>query len=96
MTTQHTPGPWELRQEVERNGGRWFLDHEQGGESYSHVIFADVSAQDAALMASAPELLAALQDCVEDLQNWAGDHGCDATEAALEKARAAIARATEG
>jgi len=50
------------------------------------------------LRKAAPELLAALEDCVIDLQNWADDHEEPGepfleTEDALKKARAAIAKA---
>ena len=62
--TEHTPGPWELRQSTLGHIGDsyYFLDHVQGGEGYSHVRFQpdEVSDADARLIAAAPDLLAVL------------------------------------
>ena len=58
MSTQHTPGPWELRRSVREY---WFIDHEQGGEGYT-LTKLDCNEADAHLIAAAPDLLAALQD----------------------------------
>ena len=56
MTTQHTPAPWELRQSA---NGYWFIDYEQGGESYT-LTKLECGEDDARLIAAAPDLLAAL------------------------------------
>ncbi len=57
------------------------------------------AARIATIKEAGPDLLAALQDCVADLENWKTDHEEPgepfiATEKALEKARAAIKAAT--
>jgi hypothetical protein len=54
----HTPGAWELRQS---NRDYWFIDHNQGGESYT-LTKLECSEVDARLIAAAPDLLVALQD----------------------------------
>ena len=65
MGTQHTPGPWELRFSTR---GYWFIDHERGGESYTLTKLEDCTNEaDARLIAAAPELLTALQNCVNVL-----------------------------
>jgi hypothetical protein len=94
MTTQHTPGPWELRQSVR---GYWFIDCEQGGESYT-LTALECNEADARLMAAAPDLLAALQECVDylDCIPEAAAGGCDDARKLVRIARAAIAKATGG
>ena len=83
MTTQHTPGPWELRRSVR---GYWFIDHEQGGEGYT-LTKLDCNEADARLIAAAPDLLAALEELLNALPS-ATSHP------AIKAARAAIAKAT--
>ena len=72
---QHTPGPWELRQS---SRDYWFIDHEQGDESYTLTKLEDwTSEADARLIAAAPDLLACLcemlgaaeMDCMDDKSN---------------------------
>jgi len=62
--TQHTPGPWRPTQDV---GSRWHVDADYKGPERDYVPIADVKqgANDAALIAQAPEmyeLLARLAD----------------------------------
>jgi hypothetical protein len=64
MTTQHTPGPWEVR------------DYELGLKAIStpnikHYLATEIDAADARLIAAAPELLLALR-CIAgylDIEN---------------------------
>ena len=93
MTAQHTPAPWELRQST---SGYWFIDYEQGGEGYT-LTKLECGERDARLIASAPDLLAVLQEAVRVL-DYAAD-ALDAPEAShfratIADARAAIAKAT--
>lgn len=57
MSAQHIPAQWELRQST---SGYWFIDYEQGGEGYT-LTKLECGERDARLIASAPDLLAALQ-----------------------------------
>ena len=85
MNAQHTLGPWELDAESEivsgfdRYGERQVVVYELGtNEANNHLIVA------------APDLLAALEDALKDLDalsQW------DNASACARKARAAIARA---
>jgi hypothetical protein len=61
MTTQYTPAPWELRQSA---NGYWFIDYEQGGESYT-LTKLECGEDDARLIAAAPDLLIALRNLLE-------------------------------
>ena len=85
MKQQHTLTPWELRQSV---NGYWFIDHEQGGESYT-LTKLECGEDDARLIAAAPELLVALEACLHRL-----DAHDDQSAPECLAARAAIARAT--
>jgi hypothetical protein len=99
--TKHTPGPW-TQPETKRTHNRWFV--EGGGRLVAaasgpqFAIPADEADANARLIASAPELLAAVnrllntmnhvyvsQPTHEDLPAWAE---------AQQQARAAIAKAT--
>lgn len=83
MTTQHTPGPWELRQS---SRDYWFIDYDQGGEGYT-LTKLDCGEKDARLISAAPELLAALEGLLNALPSAT-------THPAIKAARAAIAKAT--
>ena len=87
--SKHTEGPWEARQSVR---GYWFIEHQQGGEAYT-LTKLDCSEADSRLIASAPELLDALQDIVDAYQKH-----FDAMPVAWQTydniARAAITKAT--
>lgn len=90
-----TPASWELRQST---NGYWFIDHEQGGESYT-LTKLECGERDARLIAAAPDLLKALKALVstartfrnvpKDEQEWTSIDD-DALEAAFD----AIAKAT--
>lgn len=87
-TTQHTPGEWNTRE-----GHIYSLDT---GKTHAYVCYYDADyAEDranAALIAAAPDLLAALQHAA----NW-GEGFADAAEKPdwLDAARAAIEKATQ-
>ncbi len=86
----HTPGPWELRQS---SRDYWFIDHEQGGESYT-LTKLECGERDARLIAAAPDLLKALQELLPIAAR--SIQGTTDGEPILQTARAAIAKATGG
>ena len=96
---QHTPGPWD----VEPKGSRHFVDGPDG-LTVAYLDRAGVRERaeieaNALLIASAPELLAALEDITDRYARAMKDSGVSHyTEAMVEirSARAAIARATGG
>jgi hypothetical protein len=88
MSAAHTPGPWHAQHDhgwlvVESYNEDLYIKIEKGSAAKKHMA-------NALLIASAPELLEALQDLLND----------DAKEyipsKKLDKARAAIAKATGG
>jgi hypothetical protein len=85
MKHPHTPGPWELRQSTRH--GYWFIDHESQEGSVT-LTKLDCGEADARLLASAPDLLAALQGLMQYVGGWdeSGDHPCAIARAAIEKA----------
>lgn len=102
----HTPGPWGLADGNNRSDKtRHFVwsnaesreDREDGADWCIAIVNPRASEAvlnaNAALIAAAPDLLAALRLCRDDLLSRAG---CDGTPVphACEVARAAIARAT--
>ncbi len=76
----HTPGPWAYDQEEDNSTDFWVFQ-----ENGPTRIAVEVSERDAALIATAPDLLAALQRCLR----YGGLYPDLADEV-----RAAIARAT--
>jgi hypothetical protein len=59
MTTTHTPGPWAYDQESDNSTDFWVFQ-----ENGPARIAVEVSERDAALIAAAPDLLAALHQCL--------------------------------
>ena len=100
--TKHTPGPWEA---VITVCGFWNVREPggiSGGRGVATIGFQkidrswvidDVDEANARLIAAAPELLAALVDCIPDLERFVSTQG-PGPDRRLEVARAAIARAT--
>ena len=97
MSARHTPGSWHL--ELLPNGAFWVMTHApldmqdpptiaRRGE-WGHN--AEQSHANARLIAAAPDLLEALQACVEVAE---GKGPGAAGWMAIDKARAAIAKAT--
>ena len=83
--SKRSPGPWPTRESA---------THVTVTNARGDAVFHDDKRipgvmADARLIASAPELLEALTDCVEHM-HWTQPLG----EAALKKAKAAIAKAT--
>ncbi len=74
--------------------GETFAEDLELGGPMAHLLSEDEDR----LFRAGPDLLAALIECVQDLQDWASDHEEPgepfiATERALKQARAAIAKA---
>ena len=87
--SKHTPGPWAIYVNAHSD----IVIRKMSKDGYELCSIARVSSgyANARLIASAPELLEALTDCVEHM-HWTQPQG----EAALKKAKAAIAKATGG
>ena len=85
--SKHTPGPWAIYV----NAPSDIVIRKMSKDGYELCSIARVSSgyANARLIAAAPELLEALADCVEHM-HWTQPQG----EAALKKAKAAIAKAT--
>ena len=102
--TMHTPGPWKLMPEFHGDHGQYYITDEADGSEIASVTAwigehrAEAEAN-ARLIATAPELLAALASIAEmtdpdDPESYRSDdrEGCiDAVQAA---ARAAISKAS--
>ena len=91
----HTPGPWD----VEPKGSRHFVDGADG-LTVAYLDRAGVRERseieaNARLIASAPELLEALEAVLPDLEHYVATHG-PGPDKRLAIARAAIAKATGG
>lgn len=94
--TAHSPGPWSVGTwrssddfgwTVDLGGDQRIIVHAQSAESEANVD----------LIAAAPELLAALRECLKALSYFHGDEGWTLAETKiLDATRAAIARATGG
>ncbi len=89
---QHTPGPWKAEHSgtgdasvIARPG--WV---NKDGSAFEPIIVKRTSWENARLIAAAPELLAALTDLV----GGCGKEGDLYSSTAMNKARAAIAKAT--
>lgn len=99
MSAQHTPGPWVWDEEpgidcnlIGSNGEKVLSWYEYEGMGFS-IFDEDTDAANARLIAAAPDLLEALEDCI--------DRFVTAFPAAEQyepiiKARAAIAKAKGG
>jgi hypothetical protein len=92
MMLEHTPGPWVLLDSL--RGPRIVADDADAtpvcdtiGGNHQHAK------ADALLIAAAPDLLAALQEIVADLDDECGNPVCGDC-APWRRARAAIAKAT--
>jgi len=82
--SKHTEGPWEARQSVR---GYWFIEHQQGGEAYT-LTKLDCSEADSRLIAASPELLAAAEAALGELE------GYESAKQTVEKLYDAIRKAT--
>jgi len=88
-TAKHTPGPWAARgtNQLHNQG---VIDSEHEGMT---VAVAYNFAEDAALIAAAPDLLEALREVLPDLAHYVATHG-PGPDRRLDKARDAIRKAT--
>lgn len=99
MTTQHTPGPWTLEsgRTFKTERGEFYVSYYHDKQGYSLFRptngWAELDAN-CQLMAAAPELLAALQDCVEALDEFDEDERWPGLDNIQREAQAAITKAT--
>ena len=86
----YTPGPWEQRNNRVFSGGKCICSNVNAASPTTQNIAEDVamSIANAKLMAAAPELLEALQVCIQQITAL-----CSADDVP-DQARAAIAKAT--
>lgn len=96
----HTPGPWEVVPSSRPGTGTRRRDIVSTGTVFNPSFIAgEALLEDARLISAAPELLAALRLCVDELAQLHEHHypechsGCPACEF-IAQARAAIAKAT--
>ena len=91
----HTPGPWNACKPSKPTGngaaGRWSV---QSNEQPICGVYNDCQEANARLIAAAPDLLSALEECLPDLKHYVSTHG-PGPDRRLATAIAAIARATK-
>jgi hypothetical protein len=80
MTTKHTPGPWRML------GGHIYTNHE-GGDHF--VVLVPLNGANRAIVEAAPDMADALAWALDQIE----DDLCPDHQAALEHARAVLARA---
>lgn len=105
MNSTHTPGPFVVRPTSRPGNGSEWRDIVSVGVPFYPCYVGEALARDADLFAAAPDMLAALDGCVEVMVRvvgetipiWKGTY-CEETDwvAALLRARAAIAKAKGG
>ena len=98
MSIQHTPSPWVVRNATEVFCGRKRVCHVNAAtkDKLNMIEEQFVAEANARLIASAPELLAALKDLFgADMAHCMMGDGKDDQIAAIAKARAAIAKAEQ-
>jgi hypothetical protein len=97
MTTQHTPGPWTCHRS-DWNDGAYYIEEVESQFLHNgelSPINGEIDEANALLIASAPELLAALQSLTTWVEEPALDEaGEDGKQNRLGIAKAAIAKAT--
>lgn len=103
---QHTPGPWTRGEDSPISHPSWIIG--APGAPVAECCHYGLDPRDyeanATLIAAAPELLAALESCLAELAGYEmmlfedGGHDDDCAEyhAVMDKAQAAIAKATGG
>ena len=99
MSTNHTPGPWAIIADVPGHeiGYRAIAAVEDGELAETICNPSPMGAANAALIAAAPDLLAALQALVEEYEPNIKTFALNAPrKARWERAIAAIAKATGG
>jgi hypothetical protein len=97
MISSHTPGPWRVdarKKEGTSKGYAYVLVRANGALGQVATVFENHE-PNARLIAAAPDLLAALRECVRLLHNYHTGDDSDLGELAAgaeERARAAIAK----
>jgi ABC-type tungstate transport system permease subunit len=86
MTTQHTPGPWEVEVADSLYNTFYIVNESRDSD--------EVDQANARLIAAAPELLAALQDLVSEADHTGGSVR-HVSRYSTDVARAAIAKAIQ-
>lgn len=90
MTHKHTPGPWAVVEKTTNYGTKEKLASVQAGAGF---VAQRIGEADAHLIAAAPELLAALIECADWLEDEFAGRPQGDSEPFLDRARAAIAKA---
>jgi hypothetical protein len=90
MITKHTPKPWHVHDEKICSEVEPMF---QPCKNYYQVNPSQRTSADLTLAASAPELLSALKDTLEELKH--ASHIVNLNAEVIETARAAIAKATQ-
>lgn len=102
IETTHTTGPWSIHWGMAQGGdGHWIMDAQDHGELSRIAMVAfhddtsgDETKQNARLIAAAPDLLAALIACHDQLDGWVMEGSLDPLDAAaVNMAREAIGKA---
>jgi hypothetical protein len=96
MTTQHTPGPWQVKPSnneiTNADHGRLPFAIVAG---YTLIGATYENGKDARLIAAAPDLLKAAKTIMENLDGMAGEVTAGYHESIIAPLRDAIAKATE-
>ena len=99
MSTQHTPGPWEIVSDhksprIESDRGEFVCVASVDAAGFVGLRFPSGGADgpDAHLIAAAPDMYEALKSIVED-HEFCGDDWGDRRDAWIETARAVLAKA---
>ena len=93
---QHTPGPWFVEDNPTIFPAVQVSGFEDSGNRHLQVvIYSNSQEEDARLIAAAPDLLEALIMCCQSMSSVLPDFN-PFDQAAYDKARAAIAKATGG
>jgi hypothetical protein len=93
----HTPGPWRVIPSCRIGNGSAWRDILSDGTEFAPSYVGEALDKDAALIAAAPDLLAALQNLItaeENREKFPGFASAGNFVRAKEQARAAIALAT--
>lgn len=87
MNTKHTPGPWTALRASVISGPFVICPRVHAGARMSIDDSCAAAEANARLIAAAPELLAALEDCREALRRAGADGELRVVDAAIAKAR---------
>ena len=90
MKTAHTPGPWTHYRKATDKVRPFNVINEETSDDIARCV----TEEDAALIAAAPDLLAALHEVTRCLAWHAQQHPVGMDSLAVSNARAAIAKAT--